>query len=207
MQTDYCRAITKKELLCKKKACKNSAFCVHHKIKNAYNKFKYNIPLHPADCDTHTYTHTHTYTDYIDRLPEELLHKIYKTYFTAHVLKELSYYDPQGDFSNIDKDLYSYLVRFSIPNIERDYRLVCDHDLWDIFRRSKTSHDYLDVLVGAHTSECHRKFQRYFKPLYTNGYGFIVIHRASFITNMRILEYIANNGWFKFIMAGLNNVP
>ena len=61
---EYCRATTNKELLCKKRVCKNSAFCIHHRPKKENtNKFRYSIP-NDQEC-----------------LPEDILYNIYKLYF------------------------------------------------------------------------------------------------------------------------------
>ena len=171
--------ITKKELLCKKQACKNSAFCTYHQqTKGVTDKFRYSIPNEEI------------------ALPEELVNHVYKMYFTNHVLKELSNYDPQGDFSNVDPKF-----GINVDSITRDYRLISEHNLWNFFIRNemvKTPEDYEKFILYSYISP---HFSQVFKRYYTyNGQGFHRTNIPTFRMNMRILEYIANNGWFKYIM-------
>jgi hypothetical protein len=181
---EYCRAVTKKDLLCKKKVCANSVFCTHHKPQGSCMKFKYPIP-------------TDLGVDYIKILPEELITHIYKMYFNSHVLEELKNYDPQGDFTRIDTSLD---LNINIEHLERDYRLVCEHNLWDLFKRNHitSDHGYTRFLFLGSSMQ----FRKAFVPHYTrHGYGYCMINLRIFTVNMKILEYIANNGWFKYIMT------
>jgi hypothetical protein len=77
---EYCRAITKKELLCKRKACKNSVYCTQHKPEYSCSKFNYSIS-------------NELVTDYTKILPDDIIRNIYKMYFTSNVLEELKKYE------------------------------------------------------------------------------------------------------------------
>ena len=120
-------------------------------------------------------------------------------YFTNHVLKELSNYDPQGDFSNINP-----IFGINIDSLTRDYYLVREHNLWEIFRRFKLTynHDYIEfILYRNGRLDIYRRFSLAFKNYYTYaGQGFHITNVPDFRKNMRTIEYIANNGWFKYIM-------
>ena len=173
---EYCRAITKKELLCKRKACKDSVYCSQHIPEDYSSKFRYSI-------------NSELVTDYMKILPEDILHNIYKMYFSNHVLEEIRYYDPQGDFSRVENP------RINIPAVTRDYALVSKHNLWHFFRRNRDiNSDSSNYSVLFYD----RKFYSLFAPHYT--YGFRYINMDIFDTNMRTIEYIANNGWFDYIM-------
>ena len=161
-------------------ACKNSLFCIYHQQKKGVtDKFRYSIPSEEII------------------LPEDLLYKIYKSYFTFHVLKELQNYDPQGDFSNIDPSF-----GININSLTRDYRLINEHNLWDFFKRNpyiKGFEDYERLILYNYYNS---RFSVVFQPYYTyNGHGFHRTNLPTFRTNMGIIEYIANNGWFKYIMS------
>jgi len=174
---EYCRAITKKELLCKRKACKNSVYCTQHKPEDSCSKFKYSIS-------------SELVTDYTKILPDDILNHIYKLYFTSHVLEELKKYDPQGDFSRVPMSNKSF-------SLERDYQLVSEHNLWHFLIRNKE----LNNDSGKYKYRSlyfNNKFWKVIGPYYTVGY--ILRHMDVFEFNMKILEYIANNGWFKYIM-------
>jgi hypothetical protein len=164
-----CRAFTKKNCLCKKNCSKNSAYCSHHQQTGKYNKFKYTLP-------------TEGYTDYYTLLPIEIHNIIFKNYFTNNVLVEINKYRTQGDFSKL------YRHNFWIDHITRDYCLVRDNDLWDVFRR-KHVHNYNFIMCG-YTDDIGilNKFRNVFR----------FIHISE--TNIKILEYIAEHGWIKFVM-------
>jgi hypothetical protein len=172
---EYCRAITKKELLCKRKACKNSVYCTQHKPEDSCSKFKYSIS-------------NELVTDYTKILPDDIIRNIYKMYFTSNVLEELKKYDPQGDFSRVP-------IMNKTPLLERDYQLVREHNLWHFFIRNpeiyKASTNYRSLLYNP-------KFRSIFYPYYILGYTYI--NMDIFQMNMLTIEYIANNGWFKYIM-------
>ena len=172
MDSLYCRATTKKEVLCKRKACKNSAYCGQHKPESCSSKFNYSIS-------------SELVTDYMNILPDDIIHHIYKMYFTSHVLEEFKKYDSQGDFSRVP-------MKNKTPVLKRDYRLVSEHNLWHLFRRNRDLNVYRNLLYNP-------KFHFIFSPYYTNGYMYINMDR--FEMNMRTIEYIANNGWFKYIMS------
>jgi len=179
MNQNYCMGITKRKLLCKNIACKNSRFCMYHEPdKGVINKFRYSIPNESI------------------YLPEDIVNHIYKMYFTNHVLKELANYDPQGDFSNIDPKF-----GINVQSITRDYRLVCDNNLWHFFIRNpyvKNPIEYEKFITHSYHSP---RFSLVFKRHYTyNGLGWHKTNLTTFRMNMSTLEYIANNGWFKYIM-------
>jgi hypothetical protein len=182
MEIEYCRAVTKNEMLCTKRACKNSAFCFHHQQTGKCTKFTFPIPK-----------------DNI-QLPDDMVHHVYKMYFTHHVLAELKNYDPQGDFSNIDTTLDCSI---NLDSLTRDYRLVCDNNLWYWFRRNKlinkNKYGYTKFVFDHYLAI---PFNHVFKRYYTrDGLGTLMINVHTFKVNMEILEYIANNGWFKYIMS------
>ena len=165
---EYCRAITTKELLCRKKVCENSAFCIYHQPNGSANKFRYSFE--PSEI----------------LLPEEMINHIYKMYFTNHVLKELANYDPQGDFSNIDVNLHPFL---NISFLTRDYEIIRKYKLWSLFRRTQLAGNKRDYTL----------FTPFFNSYYS-GFNSFRINHNTLIVNMGIFEYIANNGWFKYIM-------
>ena len=188
-----CRAITTKNVLCKKTTLQGKSYCSCHQKKIVEGVQKFTKISDKKEIS-------------FSVLPDDILQVIYLNYFKAHVLPEIGKYDPQGDFSNtVDKlcfynnkyknekwwdDTYVTYQKKWLVTITHAYRYICQHDLWDCFRRNHLSIDYTLYGVGIKMEKIRKLVRNIY---YYDSYDLI-------INDMLIFEYIANNGWFKFIM-------
>ena len=196
-----CRAITTKNVLCKKTALQGKSYCSchHKKIVEGIQKFTKISDKKEISFSV---------------LPDDILQNIYLQFFKSQVLPEIEKYDQPGDFINtydnlcyLSKSDYRWPCRYVSKGAEIDewldrmtktYQYINRNDLWECFRRTyavQYSYGRVYSYSKVFRNEKNCKLSKFLETFYRN------VERVKFIKDMMVFEYIANHGWIKFIMS------